>query len=90
MLLLAALEVPAEAAAEDYALSAGRVPPSPGLDAFWAAARETPAQVFAGVMTSVDPAAHLDPGDLAALRARALSAAGRRWQPAGATPRPAT
>jgi protein-tyrosine phosphatase len=72
MLILAALGVSAQEAVEDYALSEGRVPACPELDAFWAAAEETPAEVFARVMATVDPAAYLDPGDLAALRARTL------------------
>ena len=72
MLLLAALEVPAPEAAEDYALSAARVPPSRELDAFWAAQRTTPAEVLAAVMAGVDTGRYLDPGDLAALEARAL------------------
>jgi protein-tyrosine phosphatase len=73
MLLLAALDVAPEAAAEDYALSAGRVPPSRELDTFWAAQRSTPAEVFAAVMARVDTARHLDPGDRAALQARTLN-----------------
>jgi protein-tyrosine phosphatase len=72
MLIGAALGVPPEAAAEDYALSEGRVPPSPELDAFWADREETATDVFAEVLASVDPHAYLDPGDLAALEARAL------------------
>jgi hypothetical protein len=72
MLLLAALGVTREAAAEDYALSEDRVPPCPELDAFWAGRGETASEVLAGVMAGVDPADYLDPGDLAALRARAL------------------
>lgn len=72
MLLLAALDVAPAVAAEDYALSAGRVPPTPELDAFWAAREETPAEVFARTMAAVDPARYLDPGDRAALAARAL------------------
>jgi protein-tyrosine phosphatase len=64
MLILAALEVPAKEAAEDYALSTP-------IEDFWEAQPETPADVFARVMATVDPAAYLDPGDLAALRARA-------------------
>src|SRR3954451_3427466 len=89
MLLLAALGVPHDLIAEDYALSEGRVPPSPELDAFWAAHPSTPAEVLAGVLAAVDPEAYLDPADLEALRPRALSAAGRPSRPAGATPRPA-
>jgi hypothetical protein len=73
MLILAALGVPAEAAAEDYALSESRVPPCPELDEFWAAQPATPAEVFTGVMRRVDPHAYLDPGELAALRARTAS-----------------
>jgi protein-tyrosine phosphatase len=65
MLLLAALEVPADAAAEDYALS-------PEIEDFWETQTATPAEVFAGVMAAVDPARYLDPGDRAALQARAL------------------
>jgi hypothetical protein len=72
MLILAALEVPVDVAAEDYALSESRVPPCPELDAFWAGRKETGSEVFAGVMRTVDPALYRDPGDLAALRARAL------------------
>jgi hypothetical protein len=75
MLILAALEVPAREAADDYALSESRVPPCPELDEFWAGREETAAEVFARVMAGVDPHAYLDPGDLAALRARAL------WEP---------
>jgi len=89
MLVLAALGVPPELIVEDYARSEGRVPPSPELDAFWAAHPSTPGGVLAGVLARVDPGAYLEPGDLSALRARALSAAGRRSPPAGATPRPA-
>jgi protein-tyrosine phosphatase len=89
MLVLAALDVPADAVAEDYALSDGRVPPCPELDAFWAGREETATDVLRDVMAGVDPARHLDPGDLAALRARALSAAGRPSRPGAATPRPA-
>jgi protein tyrosine/serine phosphatase len=72
MLILAALGVPPQAAAEDYALSEGRVPPSLELDAFWAAREDTAADVLLGVMVGVDPHAYLDPADLAALQARAL------------------
>jgi hypothetical protein len=72
MLILAALGVPTQEAAEDYALSESRVPPCPELDEFWAGREETAAEVFGGVMAGVDPHAYLDPGDLAALRARAL------------------
>ena len=57
--------MPAEEAAEDYALSAP-------IEDFWEAQPETPAEVFARVMAGVDPHAYLDRGDLAALRARAL------------------
>jgi protein tyrosine/serine phosphatase len=72
MLICAALEVPGEEAAEDYALSESRVPPCPELDEFWAGRNETGSEVFAAVMRTVDPALYLDPGDRAALRARAL------------------
>jgi protein-tyrosine phosphatase len=72
MLLLAALGVTPEAAAEDYAQSEDRVPPCPELDAFWAGRKETAAEVLAGVVAGVDPADYLQPSDLAALRARAL------------------
>src|SRR3954447_20422308 len=65
MLILAALGVPAQAAAEDYALS-------PPIEGFWEARPDTPPGVFAAVMATVDPRAYLDPGDLAALRARAF------------------
>ena len=64
-LICAALGVPGQEAAEDYALSAP-------IDGFWEAQPETPAEVFARVMAGVDSRAYLDPGDLAALRARAL------------------
>ena len=64
-LICSALGVPGQAAAEDYALSAP-------IEDFWEAQPETPAEVFARVMAGVDPHAYLDPGDLAALRARAL------------------
>ena len=64
-LICAALGVPGQAAAEDYALSAP-------IEDFWEAQPETPAEVFARVMAGVDPHAYLDPGDLAALQARAL------------------
>jgi protein-tyrosine phosphatase len=64
MLVLAALEVPAEAAAEDYALS-------PEIEDYWQTHPATPAEVFADVMNAVDPGRYLDSGDLAALRARA-------------------
>jgi protein tyrosine/serine phosphatase len=64
MLILAALEVPAQEAAEDYALSTP-------IEDFWET--ETPAEVFARVMAGVDPGRYLDPGDLAALRARTLN-----------------
>jgi protein-tyrosine phosphatase len=64
MLILAALDVPVQAAAEDYALSAP-------IEDFWEAQPATPAEVFAQVMAGVDPHAYLDPGDLAALEARA-------------------
>ena len=90
MLLLTALGVSAEAIADDYALSEDRVPPCPELDEFWAGQTTTPTAVLAEVLASVDLARYLDPDDLAALRARALSAADRRSPPAGATPRPAT
>ena len=97
MLLLAALGVAPERIVEDYALSEGRVPPCPELDAFWAAQGSTAAEVFAGVLGRVgrvDPTAYLREGDLAALRRRTvegveLSAADRRSRPAGGTPRPA-
>src|SRR3954465_1957243 len=68
MLLLAALGVPHDLIAEDYALSEGRVPPSPELDAFWAAHPSTPTAVLAGVLAAVDPGAYLDAADLEALR----------------------
>ncbi len=64
MLICAALGVPAEAAAEDYALSEP-------IEDFWETQPSTPAEVFAGVLAGVDPHAYLDPGDLAALEARA-------------------
>ena len=64
-LICAALGVPGQQAAEDYALSAP-------IEDFWEAQPETPAEVFARVMAGVDPHAYLDPGDLAALQARAL------------------
>src|SRR4051812_48474364 len=83
MLLLAALEVPAGAAAEDYALS-------DAIEDFWERQPETPGEVFARVMAGVDPEAYLDAGDLAALRARALSAVGRPSRREDGTPRPAT
>ena len=57
--------MPGQEAAEDYALSAP-------IEDFWEAQPETPAEVFARVMAGVDPHAYLDPGDLAALQARAL------------------
>ena len=63
-LICVALGVPAREAAEDYALS------EPIAD-FWEAQPETPAEVFARVMAGVDPHDYLDPGDLAALEARA-------------------
>jgi protein-tyrosine phosphatase len=72
MLILAALGVRAEEVAEDYALSEGRVPPSPELDEFWAGREETATEVLRRVMAGVDPHAYLDPSDLAALKARAL------------------
>ena len=65
MLICAALGVPAQEAAEEYALSEP-------IEDFWEAQSETPAEVFARVMAGVDPHAYLDPGDLAALRARAF------------------
>jgi protein-tyrosine phosphatase len=65
MLICAALGVPAQEAAEDYALSEP-------IEAFWEARPETPAEVFARVMAGVDPHAYLDPGDLAALEDRAF------------------
>jgi protein tyrosine/serine phosphatase len=89
MLLLAALDVPADVAAEDYALSETRVPPSAELSAFWAAREETAADLVRELMAQIDPARYLAADDLAALRERALSAAGRRSRPAGGTPRPA-
>ncbi len=73
MLLLAALEVAPEEAAEDYALSAGRVPPSRELDAFWAAQQSTPEEVFAQAMNGVDATRYLDTADLATLEARTLN-----------------
>jgi protein-tyrosine phosphatase len=72
MLICAALGVPAKEAAEDYALSESRVPPCPELDEFWAGREETAAEVFAHALAGVDAHAYLDPGDLAALEARAL------------------
>jgi protein tyrosine/serine phosphatase len=82
MLILAALEVPVDVAAEDYALSAARVPvllerlgaaeQVAELDDFYRSLSTTPEAVFAAVMRTVDPALYLDPGDLAALKARAL------------------
>src|SRR3954452_20100866 len=89
ILLLTALEVSPDVAAEDYALSEGRVPPSPELDAFWAARGETAEDVLRDLMAALDPARYLGAEALAALRARALSAAGRPSRPAAATPRPA-
>jgi protein-tyrosine phosphatase len=72
MLLLAALGVPAERIAEDYALSEGRVPESPELDAFWAEQPTTATAVLAEVLAGVDPAAYLGAPDQSALAARAL------------------
>jgi len=82
MLILAAFEVPVDVAAEDYALSAARVPvllerlgaaeQAAELDDFYRSLSTTPEAVFAAVMRTVDPALYLDPGDLAALKARAL------------------
>ena len=42
------------------------------LDDFYRRRSTTPEAVFAAVMETVDAALYLDPGDLAALRARAL------------------
>jgi protein-tyrosine phosphatase len=72
MLILAALEIPVEAAVEDYVLSESRVPPCPELDEFWAGREETAGEVLARVMAGVDPAGYLSGADLAALKARAL------------------
>jgi len=81
MLILAALDVPVDVAAEDYALSAARVPvllerlgaaeQVAELDDFYRSLSTTPEAVFAAVMRTVDAALYLDPGDLAALEARA-------------------
>jgi hypothetical protein len=72
MLLLAALGAPADAIADDYALSDGRVPDSPELDAFWAAREETAAHVLAATLAGVEPARYLAPADLAALHRRVV------------------
>jgi protein-tyrosine phosphatase len=77
MLVLSALGVPSEAITEDYALSTGRTPPCPELDAFWAEQPAAPAEVFAEVLACLDAeaylrAAGLGVGDLAALRARMI------------------
>jgi protein-tyrosine phosphatase len=72
MLILAALEIPAEAAVEDYVLSESRVPTCPELDEFWAGRKETAGEVLTRLMAGVDPARYLSAEDLAALRARAF------------------
>jgi protein tyrosine/serine phosphatase len=79
MLLLAALDVAPEEAAEDYALSAGRLPPSRELDAFWAAQESSPEEVFTQAMASAVPERYLDPGNLAALEARTLNQGSGGW-----------
>ena len=58
MLVLAAAGVPAEDAAEDYALSLERLGPDPVLDAFYAQLGTTPEAVFADVYAKVDPEAY--------------------------------
>jgi protein-tyrosine phosphatase len=70
MLVLALAGVPAELAAEDYALSHERIPPGPELDAFYAELGTTPAAVFAEVLAGVDAEAYVSDEDLAALRRR--------------------
>ena len=45
--------------------------PDPLLDSFYSAHHTTPAAVLAEVLAGVDAERYLDPGDLAALRARA-------------------
>ena len=70
MLVLGALGVPPDEVAEDYALSADRIR-DPLIDAFYAERGTTPAAVLREVLAGVDAERYLDPGDLAALRARA-------------------
>ena len=75
LLVLAFAGVAPAAVVEDYALSVGRVPPCPELDAFYAEQATTPAEVFAGVLAGLDAEAYLRDaglgvGDLAALRDR--------------------
>ena len=72
MLVLALAGVPAELAAEDYALSGERIPNGPELDAFYEELGTTPAAVFADVVAGVDAEAYVSPPDLAALRARVV------------------
>ena len=71
MLVLAAAGVPAEAVAEDYALSNENIPDEV-IAAFYEELGTTPAAVAAEVMAGVDASRYLGPEDVAALRERVL------------------
>jgi hypothetical protein len=80
--------------AADYALSEARVPFGQ-VGTFYEDRGTTPAEVVAELLAGLDVAAYLrgaavGSDDLAALRGRMLSAAGRPSRPAAGTPRPAT
>ncbi len=94
ILLLALAGVDEEAIAADYALSEARVPFG-RVGRFSEDRGTTPAEVIGDLLAGLDVEAYLrlagvTDDDLAAIRARLLSAAGRRSRPGGGTPRPAT
>jgi hypothetical protein len=93
ILLLALAGADPDEIAADYALSEARVPFG-RVGTFYEDRGITPATVIAELLADLDVEAYLrgagvGADDLAALRERLLSAAGRPSRPAGATPRPA-
>jgi protein tyrosine/serine phosphatase len=94
ILLLALAGVEPDEIAADYALSEARVPFG-RVGTFYEDRGTTPAAVIAELLAGLDVAAYLrgagvGEDDLAAIRERLVSAAGRPSRPAGGTPRPAT
>ena len=94
ILLLALAGADADEIAADYALSEARVPFGQ-VGTFYEDRGITPAGVIAELLAGLDVEAYLrgagvSEADLAAIRGRLLSAAGRPSRPGAATPRPAT
>jgi len=94
ILLLALAGAEPEEIAADYALSEARVPFGQ-VGTFYEDRGITPATVIADLLAGLDVEAYLrgagvSAEDLAAVRARLLSAAGRPSRPGAGTPRPAT